>query len=178
MNKTKIIKEKSVSEQLRYIRDKLSMEIKDMTNEQLKAYLLKQKTLFPTIGAKWMPAFEITNPESINLEEPKEEKSAKPTGKPTQIKLDFDWGEEFINDKKTINAVIRSLEIIGEAAKNIPDLLRNKYQTVTWKNMTGMRDKLIHEYSGVDLEIIWKTLKEDIPKFKTLLEPLKKELAK
>ena len=70
--------------------------------------------------------------------------------------------EQFKNDKKTINAVVRSIEIIGEAAKKIPEALKNKYPDIPWKKMTGMRDKLIHEYFGIDIEILWKTAKENI----------------
>ena len=69
--------------------------------------------------------------------------------------------EEFIEDRKTINAVIRSLEIIGEATKKIPPDIRSKYPLVPWKEIAGMRDKLIHEYFGVDLSIIWETIKHD-----------------
>lgn len=57
--------------------------------------------------------------------------------------------EDFINDKRTSNAVIRSLEIIGEAAKHIPLDLRERYPEIPWKRMAGMRDKLIHEYYGL-----------------------------
>jgi len=60
----------------------------------------------------------------------------------------------FIGDKKTINAVIRSLEIMGEASKKIPEELRAKYPGIPWKRLAGMRDKLIHEYHGIDLEIV------------------------
>ena len=75
--------------------------------------------------------------------------------------------EDFINDKKTIYSVVRAIEIIGEAAKNVPEQIRTKYPDVPWKQMAGMRDKLIHEYFGVDLEIIWETAKDDVPRLKT-----------
>jgi len=75
--------------------------------------------------------------------------------------------EDFINDKKTIYSVVRGIEIIGEAAKNVPEQIRKKYPDVPWKQMAGMRDKLIHEYFGVDLEILWETAKDDLPHLKT-----------
>ena len=75
--------------------------------------------------------------------------------------------EDFINDKKTIYSVVRAIEIIGEAAKNVPEQIRTKYPDVPWKQMAGMRDKLIHEYFGVDLEILWETAKDDVPQLKT-----------
>lgn len=71
--------------------------------------------------------------------------------------------EEFVGDRKTMNAVIRSIEIIGEAAKNIPDSIKDMNADVPWKKMSGMRDKLIHGYFGIDNEILWKTIKEDLP---------------
>ena len=70
-----------------------------------------------------------------------------------------------INDDKTKDAVERNFEIIGEAAKNLTDDFRNKYSHIPFKKIAGMRDKLIHDYFGVDYEIIWKTIKEILPQF-------------
>lgn len=84
--------------------------------------------------------------------------------------------DDFLKDKKTINAVIRSIEVIGEAAKNIPDALREKYINVPWKKMAGMRDKLIHEYFGIDLEIVWQVIKNDLPPVKPLIIKVMEEL--
>jgi len=75
--------------------------------------------------------------------------------------------EDFLKDKKTVNAVLKSIEIMGEASKRIPQNLRDKYPAVPWKRMAGVRDKLIHEYSGVDLEIVWKLIKHEL----TLVQP-------
>jgi uncharacterized protein with HEPN domain len=71
--------------------------------------------------------------------------------------------DEFAADKKTINAVLRSIEVMGEASRRIPEEIRSRYSQVPWRKMTGMRDKLIHEYHGVDIDTVWKTLHEDIP---------------
>ena len=60
-------------------------------------------------------------------------------------------------------ATIRSLEVIGEAAKHIPKSIRKQHPDVPWEDMAGMRDKLIHDYFGVNLEVVWRTVKEDLP---------------
>lgn len=78
----------------------------------------------------------------------------------------------FHKDKKTINAVIRSIEIIGEASKNIPNSLKEQYPSIPWKKMIGMRNKLIHEYSGVDLEILWQVIENDIPALETSVQEI------
>ena len=83
---------------------------------------------------------------------------------------------EFKKDKKTQNAVIRSLEIVGEAAKNIPATVRDKYPDVPWRKMAGMRDKLIHEYSGVDLQIVWSLIQDELPVVKPLVLKVKRAL--
>lgn len=78
--------------------------------------------------------------------------------------------ETFINDEVLRRAIVRSLEIIGEASKNIPPDFKSKYPLVAWKEMAGMRDRLIHHYFGVDHETVWRTLKEDIPPVKEWME--------
>ena len=84
--------------------------------------------------------------------------------------------EEFIEDDKTASAVVRKLEIIGEASKNIPNQIRKKHKTVPWKEMAKTRDKLIHGYFVVDYEIVWKVVKERLPIIKPKLEKLLKEI--
>src|SRR6266404_6075378 len=63
--------------------------------------------------------------------------------------------EQFDRDEKTIDAVVRNLEIIGEAVKHVPELLRDQAPHIPWKRIAGLRDLLIHQYFGIDLEIIW-----------------------
>ncbi|MCX5915186.1 MAG: DUF86 domain-containing protein [Deltaproteobacteria bacterium] len=80
--------------------------------------------------------------------------------------------EKFVADKKTFNAVVRSLEVIGEAAKNVPEEVRSKYPSVPWKEMAGMRDKVIHFYFGVNREAVWIAVKDRIPAVNPLIEQI------
>ena len=86
--------------------------------------------------------------------------------------------EQFIKDKKTLNAVVRSIEIIGEASKNLPNSLKAKYSELPWREITGMRDKLIHAYFGVDTETLWKAAKDNIPPLKASIQKMLKEQEK
>jgi len=73
---------------------------------------------------------------------------------------------EFLKSIKTQDAIVRRLEIIGEAAGNFPEDFRKKYPEIRWEEISGMRNVLVHEYFKVDLELIWKTVKKDVPKLK------------
>ena len=84
--------------------------------------------------------------------------------------------EEFVEDDKTSSAVIRKFEIMGEAVKNIPDDIKQKYPEIPWKEMAGFRDKLIHFYFGIKYELVWNTIKKELPNLKSKFEKILKEL--
>ena len=71
--------------------------------------------------------------------------------------------EQFMEDIKTQDAVVRNLEIIGEATKNLSVNLRKSHPKVPWKDLTGMRDKMIHHYFGINYEIVWTIAKDELP---------------
>jgi len=81
--------------------------------------------------------------------------------------------DEFQGNEKTIDSVLRNLEIIGEAARHVPTEIRARYPELPWAEMLTMRNIVIHEYHGVNLSIIWQTVKEDLP---ALVSPLKRML--
>lgn len=84
--------------------------------------------------------------------------------------------EDFVQNETFKRAVVRSLEIIGEASKKIPADFKVKWNTITWKNMAGMRDRLIHDYMGVNYAIVWDVIKNKIPELhQQILEVLEHE---
>lgn len=81
--------------------------------------------------------------------------------------------QQFVKDYKTIDAVIRNFFIIGEAIRFIPGKTCSAYPEIPWKEISGMRNKIVHEYFGVDTEILWKTIKDDLPVLKETIVRIK-----
>ena len=88
---------------------------------------------------------------------------------------DMDF-EAFTVDDKTASAVIRKFEIIGEATKNVPEDIRQKYPQIPWRQMAGMRDRLIHAYFGIDYSLVWETAKNQIPLLQPIIAQILKDL--
>lgn len=80
---------------------------------------------------------------------------------------------EFKSNRLLIDATLRRLEIIGEAAKNVPISFRKKYPQIPWKDMAGFRDKLSHAYFGIKIDMVWNIIKEDFPTLKKDIEKIK-----
>jgi uncharacterized protein with HEPN domain len=78
----------------------------------------------------------------------------------------------FFHDQKTQDAVIRNLETIGEAAKHLPDELKSRYPEIPWKPISGMRDRLIHQYFSVNLQLVWEVVVKDLPALKREIEDI------
>lgn len=86
--------------------------------------------------------------------------------------------DAFVEDVRTVYAVVRALEIIGEATKRIPQSMRDAHSEVPWRAMAGMRDKLIHDYMDVDVVVVWKTATEDLPELGPKLRRIVTEAAR
>jgi uncharacterized protein with HEPN domain len=86
--------------------------------------------------------------------------------------------DDFINDKRTVFAVLWCLRVLGEAAKHIPAQVRDLYPEIPWEDMTGMRDKVVHGYFGINLEVVWDTATCDLPQVKPLVEMALREIDK
>ncbi len=84
--------------------------------------------------------------------------------------------EQFESDEKTVFAVVRAFEVIGEATKNIPEEIRVRYPAIEWNRMATMRNKLIHEYFGADLTIVWETAQKDVPILKEQIQKVINDL--
>jgi uncharacterized protein with HEPN domain len=87
--------------------------------------------------------------------------------------IEFD---SFQRNDMISSAVIRKFEIIGEATKNIPETIRNKYPEIPWKEMAGMRDRLIHLYFGIKYDLVWHTIKDVIPQVKSLIRKVTEDI--
>jgi uncharacterized protein with HEPN domain len=84
--------------------------------------------------------------------------------------------DDFIENQMIIDAVIRNIEIIGEAANNIPNEIRNDFSDIPWKRMVGLRNIVSHGYFGIDLEIIWEIITKNLPQTKPLIVEMKKKI--
>ncbi|RMG60708.1 MAG: DUF86 domain-containing protein [Calditrichaeota bacterium] len=84
--------------------------------------------------------------------------------------------EQIVSDERTIDAVVRNLEIIGEAARQIPETLRKRYTDVPWRRVIGFRNIVVHRYFAVDVGIVWTIVRENLPELKASLQKLLSDL--
>ena len=82
----------------------------------------------------------------------------------------------FQRDKKTQDAIIRQFQVLGEAAKKLSTPFRKSYADIPWKEMSGMRDKMIHEYFGIDLDLVWDVVEKELPTLQKKIEKLLNEI--
>lgn len=112
------------------------------------------------------------------------------SSRPVQVLLDDIWEavekirrytsgmdrQGFMSDEKTSDAVIRNLEIIGEAANRLPGEFVRGHSEVNWRQIVGLRHRIVHDYFGVDLEIVWSILQSDLPEFRRMLAVLRNSM--
>ncbi len=82
--------------------------------------------------------------------------------------------EQFLNDEKSIDAVVRNLEIIGEATRQLPDEFITQHTHIPWQQMAGLRNRIVHEYFGLDLDIVWEIIQRHLPPLRQQILPLLK----
>lgn len=87
--------------------------------------------------------------------------------------LDFN---SFVSDSKTVDAVIRNFELIGEAANLLPDNVKEEYNSVDWIRIRGFRNRVVHHYFGVDMEIVWRIIEENIPRLSNDIENILRKI--
>jgi len=85
--------------------------------------------------------------------------------------------DSFTKDRKTQDAVVRNLEIIGEASGRLPDSFREEYSDIPWTLVRGLRNRIVHAYFGVDLQLIWEVIQDDLPTLRSQLSKLLKDAA-
>ena len=81
--------------------------------------------------------------------------------------------DDFLKDDKTIDAVIRNFEIIGEASNRIPDEIRDKFQLVNWHRIKGFRNRIVHDYMWIDYEIVWEIIEKDLEELKNKIQEIR-----
>lgn len=86
--------------------------------------------------------------------------------------------EEFLEDGKTHSAIVWKIQVIGEATKNVPRTIRQRYPAVPWKEMAGMRDRIAHSYFGIDYEIVWNVIKDRLPEIKPQIQSILNDLSR
>jgi len=83
--------------------------------------------------------------------------------------------DDFVNDSKTVDAVVRNLEVIGEAANRIPRSFQQQHPEIEWRQIIGLRNRVIHDYFGIDYDIVWYVITKDLKKLKNKLKNILKK---
>jgi len=86
--------------------------------------------------------------------------------------------EQFLSDEKTVDAIVRNIEVIGEASRQLPPEFTESHESVPWHQMAGMRNRIVHDYFGIDVEIIWQVVIESLPALKQQITEIVKNAAR